>query len=188
MSNFLKVHKSQVQNDVSGFWQTKSRSTSSTFALQNRSPYDLKVTLYAADIRSKIKAGQTLTQIPFLCDEETLSLLLYSFSKANRNQNDILLIEHYLITFPNLMKTIYQKKYLYDASELLHKIAIYLKCEQIKKNTLVCRLGEIGDKFYLIFQGSVGILIPRELKFKLSEEEFFPIYINYFILKNMNLL
>ena len=187
MSNFLKVHKSQVQNDVSGFWQTKSRSTSSTFALQNRSPYDLKVTLYAADIRSKIKAGQTLTQIPFLCDEETLSLLLYSFSKANRNQNDILLIEHYLITFPNLMKTIYQKKYLYDASELLHKIAIYLKCEQINKNTLVCRLGEIGDKFYLIFQGSVGILIPRELKFKLSEEEFLSHLYKLFYLKEYEL-
>ena len=70
------------------------------------------------------------------------------------------------------MKTIYQKKYLYDASELLHKIAIYLKCVQIKKNTLICRLGEIGDKFYLIFQGSVAILIPRELKYKLTQDEY----------------
>ena len=188
MKNFEKKSEVITQNDVSSFWQSKSRSTSpSTFLSQSRSPFDLKITLYATDIRAKLKAGQTLTQIPFICDDNILALLLYSFSKPNRNQNDILLIEHYLITFPNLMKTIYQKKYLYDASELLHKIAIYLKCEQIKRNTLICRLGEIGDKFYLIFQGSVGILIPRELKFRLSEEEFVSHLYKLFYLKEYEL-
>jgi len=117
-----------------------------------------------------------------------LKLLLHSFSKSFRNQDDILLIEHYLMTFPNLMKTIYQKKYFYDTSELLNKIAVYLRCETIEKNTLICRLGEIGDKFYLIFQGSVGILIPKEIKSKMDIEEYL-LHLNHlFQLKEYDLI
>lgn len=167
------------------FWNNHSRFG---YSFKDQNPLDAKVAAYANEIRIKVRAGQTLTQIPFFCDEEKLSLLLFSFGKPIRNNNDILLIEHYLITFPNLMKTIYQKKYLYDASELLHKIAVYLKCEQIKKNTLICRLGEVGDKFYLIFQGTVAILIPREIKFKMSEFDFTQHLYHLFSLKEYELV
>ena len=75
MKNFEKKSEVITQNDVSSFWQSKSRSTSpSTFLSQSRSPFDLKITLYATDIRAKMKAGQTLTQIPFICDDNILAL------------------------------------------------------------------------------------------------------------------
>ena len=185
-----KLISSSSSTELNSFFLSKSRSYihGHLNTVSTRNPLDMKVTIYANEIRSRLKSGLTLTQIPFISDKETLSLLLYSFNKQNRNQNDILLIEHYLITFPNLMKTIYQKKYLYDASELLHKIAIYLKCVQIKKNTLICRLGEIGDKFYLIFQGSVAILIPREIKYKLTQDEYEAHLIKLFNLKEFELI
>ena len=168
---------------------TKGRTFSfSSMANQGKSPLDLKIHLYSTDIRNKMKEGQTLNQIPFIYDDKMLKLLLHSFSKSFRNQDDILLIEHYLMTFPNLMKTIYQKKYLYDTSELLNKIAVYLRCEAIEKNTLICRLGEIGDKFYLIFQGSVGILIPKEIKGKMDIEEYLSHLNHLFQLKEYDLI
>ena len=92
------------------------------------------------------------------------------------------------MTFPNLMKIIYQKKYFYDTSKLLNKIAVYLWCETIEKDTLICRLGEIGDKFYLIFHRSVGILIPKEIKNKIDIEEYL-LHLNHlFQLKEYDLI
>ena len=86
------------------------------------------------------------------------------------------------------MKKKKKKKYLYETSELLNKIAVYLRCEKIEKNTLICRLGEIGDIFYLIFQGSVGILIPKEIKSKMDIEEYI-LHLNHlFQLKEYDLI
>ena len=185
---FNNVEKKKTKfTSLSDF--AKGRSFSfSALANQGKSPLDLKIHLYSTDIRNKMKEGETLNQIPFIYDDKMLKLLLHSFSKSFRNQDDILLIEHYLMTFPNLMKTIYQKKYFYDTSELLNKIAVYLRCETIEKNTLICRLGEIGDKFYLIFQGSVGILIPKEIKSKMDIEEYI-LHLNHLLqLKEFDLI
>ena len=185
---FNNVEKKKTKfTSLSDF--AKGRSFSfSALANQGKSPLDLKIHLYSTDLRNKLKEGQNLNQIPFIYDDKMLKLLLHSFSKSFRNQDDILLIEHYLMTFPNLMKTIYQKKYFYDTSELLNKIAVYLRCETIEKNTLICRLGEIGDKFYLIFQGSVGILIPKEIKSKMDIEEYL-LHLNHlFQLKEYDLI
>ena len=70
-------------------------------------------------------------------DENFFEMVNHSLNKLIRNQDDILLIEYYLMTFPNLMKAIYQKKMLYDPTDLLNKISLYIKYEEIKENTVI---------------------------------------------------
>ena len=168
--NIQKIKKKK-DNDPSNFFLYYSNFTNNSSFVKN--PLDVKIHLYCLDLRQKIKDNQNLSQIHLNLDENFFEMVHHSLNKLYRNQDDILLIEYYLMSFPNLMKSIYQKKMMYDPTDLLSRISLYIKYEEIKKNTVICKLGEIGDKFYIIFDGSVAILIPREIKVNLNYNEYF---------------
>ncbi len=168
--NYIHNIKKKKDNDPSNFFLYYS-STYINNPSVTKNPLEIKIHLYCLELRQKIKEGQSVSQIINL-DENFFEMVNHSLNKLIRNQDDILLIEYYLMTFPNLMKAIYQKKMLYDPTDLLNKISLYIKYEEIKENTVICKLGEIGDKFYIIFFGSVAILIPREIKINLNYNEY----------------
>ena len=64
------------------------------------------------------------------------------------------------------------KKNFTDPQEILHKISLFVQCEHFEKDSIVFINGEIGDKFYLIFKGTVSILVPTEYECQLSEIEY----------------
>ena len=45
--------------------------------------------------------------------------------------------------------------------EILHKLSIFIQGEHYEKNRIICMNGEVGDKFYLIFKGTVNVLVPN---------------------------
>ena len=82
---------------------------------------------------------------------------------GTRIKDELFLVENYLKTFPNFMKILNSDNYSNDSDDLLKMITKYIKCEIVPKNTLLCRFGELGEKFYIIFKGNASILIPKEI-------------------------
>ena len=106
-----------------------------------------------------------------------IGLIVEIFKKpiGIRNKDELYFIEHYLMTFENVMKIMQQKKLGPAGNDLPKKIARNMEIDIIPKDTIICKLGDNGDKFYVIFQGNVAILIPKETNAKMDINE----YINY---------
>ena len=103
-----------------------------------------------------------------------LDLIIDIFRKPSgiRNRDELFFIEHYLMTFENVMKILQKKKIGSAGNDLPKKIARYMQIDIIPKDTLICKLGDEGDKFYVLFQGNVAILIPKETNAKMNINEY----------------
>ena len=71
---------------------------------------DTEITSIAYKISQLLNNGYLLQDIPFELTQHMFRILLYIFQKSVRNQNDILIIRHYLTTFPNFIQTLNLKK------------------------------------------------------------------------------
>ena len=60
-----------------------------------------------------------------------------------------------------------------EAENILMKLSDNLQYERIIKNKMILKYGDNLEKFYLIFQGKVDILIPNEEEISLTEEEYY---------------
>ena len=56
--------------------------------------------------------------------------------------------------------------------EILHKLSIFIQGEHYEKNRIICMNGEVGDKFYLIFKGTVSVLVPNPYTEELTAIEY----------------
>ena len=91
---------------------------------------------------------------------------------GTRSKDELFLIENYLKTFPSFMKILNSDNYSSDSDDLLRMITKYIKCEIVPKDTLLCRFGEVGEKFYIIFKGNASILIPKEIHTQMNIIEY----------------
>lgn len=148
-----KIRFFPVNNDPSNFSMDKEISELSNY------------------IQNKITSGILPQDITLsIGSKHYLEILKYIFSKHYRNKNEITLIKHYLSSFKRFQNK--SVKSFDDPNELINKVPLCLKFEAINANISVCLLGEIGDKFYFIFKGSVGVLIPSQYQSELTEKEY----------------
>ena len=130
-----------------------------------RKSKDEIVNAIADKLNHKMELGINLINIPFNNTSEMFNILKYIFSKAIRTQNENLIIRHYLSNFPGLISTLNLKKNFSDPQEILNKLCLFIQCEVHPKNSVICLNGQIGDKFYLIFQGLVNVFNNRTIYF-----------------------
>ena len=112
---------------------------------------------------------------PFIEKEiNIMELIVEIFKKPSgiRNKDELFFIEHYLMTFENVMKILQQKNFGSSGNDLAKKIARFMQIYLIPKNTDICKLGDDGDKFYVTFQGNVAILIPKEINAKMDINDY----------------
>ena len=131
-----------------------------------------KIALILKDSLIKFDSSSHLIKLP---QDKLLSLFLYSIKKKVRNTNDLLLIRYYLSIFPSLITTLRIKKNSLSSLDVLHKLSVFIQYEKYESNRIVCLNGEIGDKFYLIFDGKVAVFVPHSYIDKLTGIE----YINH---------
>ena len=155
---------------------------------QKRKSMDEEVIALSENLNKKLYQGHSMNEISFNPSKELRDLVLFVLKKSIRNQNDILIIRYYLTNFPGFITTLNISEDFNDPQEIMQKISVFIQCEFIKKDTIVCLNGQLGDKFYLIFSGSVGVLIPNSYTKKMTPEEFMGYLINLYDLKEYDLI
>ena len=119
--------------------------------------------------------GEELSNVKFPKNVNLKEIIKYILEKEVRKKNYIILLRYYLTQFQSLLETINLSNKLYEAKEIVNKIAMYLKREEIKKDKVIFYNGQIGKTFYIILEGEVSVLIPNEFNVEITPDK----YLNY---------
>ena len=105
-----------------------------------------------------------------------ISINALSHKPSERNTELNKTIVFFLKNMKNFMN-IFSNETDEELEKILYDIASRLKYEKYEKNKIICKYGDIADRFYLILKGKVIFLVPKKNKHYLSEEE----YIEYLL-------
>ena len=128
------------------------------------------------DIEKEIYYTYEKIQNNFNPEEIITPKILFNFvkyivSKNFYNQYDLCFLKLYLKKIQGLINLFSANENLY-IEEILHKISLFLQIEKHPQNKIICFNGEIGENFYMIFEGEVSVLIPRPYKIIMNEKEY----------------
>ena len=121
-------------------------------------------------IKSKIKDNVFLSNL--FQNEDTLSIIIYLLSKNSRTERDIFILNRCLQSLNYFIELLKLEGESFNDEELLTKINYSLKCNIIEENTFLFKVGNKGNKFYIILKGSVSVLIPKMITLKMKEEQY----------------
>lgn len=93
----------------------------------------------------------------------------YILNKTSRNADEILLIKTYLSSM-SFLSTL---KSPISNDKLLYSLSLYLKMENKSQDELIFRYGNKGNKFYIVLEGEISILILKETKALISFKRYF---------------
>ena len=113
--------------------------------------------------------------------EEFLQELSYIFQKKKRTPHEIVYLQHFLTIF-NVSKLFSKNLMGLNMNELLYHMAKCISMHTYKENELLFRIGEYSDRFYLIVDGNVDVLLVREV---VNEVNFFQFLSQLYKLKNL---
>ena len=85
-------------------------------------------------------------------------MINYILAKSKKSENDILILKLFLCSM-NFLSSL---KGNLNIDKLLNSLSTHLKLEKKNKNTLIFHQGNNGNKFYIILEGEVSVLIPKE--------------------------
>jgi CRP-like cAMP-binding protein len=103
-------------------------------------------------------------------DEKLIAGLTYIFQKANRSSYENEIILKYLSTLSGLVELCKQNSDNYQ--QLLSNIASVIKYENVPRDRLLFKVGDEGDRFFVIFRGKVSVLVPQCERIEMNEEEY----------------
>ena len=127
--------------------------------------------------------GEEIYNIKFPKSVNLKEIIKYILEKEVRKKNYIILLRYYLTQFQSLLETINLSNKYYETKEIVNKIAMYIKREEIKKDKVIFYNGQIGKTFYIILEGEVSVLIPNEFNVEITPVK----YLNYLkYLYNLN--
>ena len=168
--------------------QRQDRKKKTTIKQKRFSTYDL-IQSYVDRLHKKMGSGMPISEIPISNPKELQKLIIHILKKtSSRNTNDILLIRYYLTHFPGFINALNISENFHDPQEIMQRISVFIQCEFMKKNTIVCLNGQLGDKFYLIFTGSIGVLVPNSYTMTMTSDEFIGHLLTLFDLHELDLI
>lgn len=144
--------------------------------IQTKTPQDEEAEQLYQIIIQKQRSGYELSEL-IPSDNQTFELIRYILLKPIKLSNEIYIIKLYLFNldkFMNIFKTLSENTPIDD---LITKIGGQLKCEFIPQNKIICKQGDKGDKCYVVFKGTISILIQKEYLTKIFEAD----YVKYLI-------
>ena len=103
-------------------------------------------------------------------EDKFFKLFINSLRKLNRNFNDNQIIVKYIQGMNEFSEML--KVYMHNYMDLVHIISQTMKYELHQEKHILFKQGEKGEQFFVILQGSVDILVAKDLKMVMTEEEY----------------
>lgn len=148
------------------------------------SMYDAKINSLSAQIQKN--QGEISKDSALFDGEASMDIIVYVLNKTNRSQTELFILKVFLKTLKNFVSLM--SSMTIDIDSLLMNIALYLKCEKMKKGNSVFKYGDKGNKYYVILKGSASVLLPKETKVSLSLFDYIKMIIRLVIVRENELL
>lgn len=129
-------------------------------------------------ILEKQKIGFPLDEL-LANNKQIISIISYILKKPIKSKIEIFVVRIYFFTLKKFMAVFGGVKT--KMTELINKIACHMVYEEYQEGNIICKNGDKGDKFFLIFSGKVSCLIPKELNIKMSKYD----YLKYLLTLNI---
>lgn len=120
-------------------------------------------------IDSEIFKFENLTEAE-LNNETYLYYLGEIMKKSYRNSKENQIILRHLMKMNNFLNMIQESNI--DINNMLSTISEYIRYQYVEKENLLFKIGDKGDKFYIILKGKIDILVSNETKEKLTEGDY----------------
>ena len=124
----------------------------------------------------KLNQNNKLILSSLLSNSLTFSLIIYILSKQKKSSNDLYILTSFLKEKKNLISLLSKERTKFE--NILNKISINLKNFFENQNNFIFKVGEKGNLFYIILKGKVSVLVPKQLKIKMTYYN----YINHLII------
>ena len=118
---------------------------------------------------NNIQTENTLNKLDIDYSIFDFGTIKYILNKTGRNADEILLIKTYLSSM-SFLSTL---KSPISNDKLLYSLSLYLKMENKSKDELIFRYGNKGNKFFIVLEGEISILILKETKALISFKRYF---------------
>ena len=127
------------------------------------------------------------SSIDFKLHKEYINRVIEIFRRGPRQFKEKQLFISYLNKLEPFNQILTESK-KEEVENILIKLSDNLQYQRIIKDKLLLKYGDNLEKFYLIFQGKVDILIPNEEEMSLTEEEYYFYLIRLRIFNELSLL
>ena len=117
---------------------------------------------YSSDILSALREEQ-ITSMTFL------DVCVFCLKNKNRNISDIHIIKGYLFILKDLVNILRQYEQGFLLDDYMQTLAMYIEYEYIQPKKIICKLGDIGDKAYLVLDGEVDIFTKQSRHIQLTK-------------------
>lgn len=97
-------------------------------------------------------------------EDQTFKKLIKTINKQSKTNQDMLFIYFYLIKLPNLIESFRKNTNLDKVNNLIKEISMAITVENVYKNSVLFKIGEVGYSFYMILKGEVNVLITDQVK------------------------
>ena len=115
-----------------------------------------------------------------------VEIIFYILKKNIKNINEIFILKLYFLKMQKLVSLLLPLKI--NISDMLIKLVCQIKCQKTKKNLILFKYGDIGEKLYILLKGSVGVLITKEKTIECTPLEFLKYLILLHLYQEVTLL
>ena len=95
--------------------------------------------------------------------EKLIEIIKYILLKQNKTEQDTLIIKTYFLKNEKLASLILPSN-LINSESLVNKLSNQLQFEEFKKDSIICKEGDKGEKLYIVLKGKSGVLVQKEGK------------------------
>ena len=124
------------------------------------------------ELENNLNNGKKINKIK-LSNKQIKIYIEYILNKKEISNKEYLLIAYYLTKYKNIIKSITKEEISNDPKDTLLLIAKNLFLCNKPKDSILFRMGQNGDLFYLIIKGSVNVYVKQEYKCYMSKYEYF---------------
>ena len=168
----LSTEKNKKQNLISLFNSDFKMSMRTKRLKEEQIKYDKIIEELSIEITKKLSYGIDEFNMRLSRDVNLQEIVKYILKKESRNKNHVIILRYYLFKFPSLLETMNLSLKYFETKEILNKIAIHLKKEEVPKNNVVFYNGQIGKTFYMILEGEVSVLLPNEYNIEITMDQY----------------
>ena len=108
-------------------------------------------------------------------EDEFFTVVLESFTKENRNNEDLIFIASYLFFMQEFIKLLKAKESYKKEKKLLNylmHLSSEIFYEKMQKNMILMKYGDRGDKAYINLIGDVDVLVPNSTLMNVYENDY----------------